>query len=82
MPGGFGIDHETGQKVRYPIFSFTSQQKGKALIQAIKTKAKEYIQKNLVKAKPEQMPEENLKAKEQSAELAKIEKSDGLDIDV
>jgi hypothetical protein len=69
MPGGFGIDHETGQKVRYPIFSFTSQQKGKALMQAIKTKAKEYVQKNLVKAKPEQMLEENLKAKEQSAEL-------------
>jgi hypothetical protein len=63
MPGGFGIDHETGQKVRYPIFSFTSQQKGKALMQAIKTKAKEYIQKHLLKAKPEQMPEENLKAK-------------------
>ena len=40
-------------------------------MQAIKTKAKEYVQKNLVKAKPEQMPEENLKAKEQSAELIK-----------
>ena len=71
MPGGFGIDHETGQTVRYPIFSFTSQQKGKALMQAIKTKAKEYVQKHLLKAKPEQMPEENLKAKEITSELIK-----------
>ena len=38
-------------------------------MQAIKTKAKEYIQKNLLKAIPKQVPEENLKAKEQSAEL-------------
>jgi hypothetical protein len=82
MPGGFGIDHETGQKVRYPIFSFTSQQKGEALMQSIRTKAKEYVQKNLIKAKQEQMPQENLKIKEQSTEVTKIEKSDDLDSDV
>jgi hypothetical protein len=69
MPIGFGIDQETGQKVRYPIFSFTSRQKNTELMRALIAKAKEYIQKHLLKAKPEQMPEENLKAKEQSAEL-------------
>jgi hypothetical protein len=43
MPSSVRIDPETGKNVHYPIFAFTSRQKGKELMQAIKTKAKEYI---------------------------------------
>jgi hypothetical protein len=71
MPGAFGIDQETGKKVRYPTFSFTSQQKRKELMQTIKIKAREYIQKNLFKSKPVQKQNEKLKTKEKTKELIK-----------
>lgn len=54
MPAKFGIDHKTKKKVRYPIFAFTSLQKGKDLIQAIKIKAKDFIHKKMLKEQSSQ----------------------------
>lgn len=46
MPGGYGIDQETGQKVRYPYLGFTDAEKYKDLMQEIREKGKKYIEEN------------------------------------
>ena len=48
MPGGFSIDRETEQKVRYPIFSFKSQQKNTELMLAFLANDKEYVLTHLL----------------------------------
>ena len=52
LPCGFGVDQETGQKVRYPILGFTDQEKERDLIKELREKSKKFIEEKLSKAKP------------------------------
>lgn len=47
LPCKISIDAETGEKVKYPIISFTDHEKTKKLIADIKEYAKEYVKKHL-----------------------------------
>lgn len=46
MPGGYGIDQETGKKVRYPYLGFTDSEKSKALMKEVREKGRKYIEEN------------------------------------
>lgn len=46
LPSGKGTDHETNKPVRFPLVSFTDRNKNKELMTAIRSKGKDYIQKN------------------------------------
>lgn len=51
MPGGRGIDHETGAPVEYPIVNFTDPEKQRELIKAIRKLAIPFIQERLKEIK-------------------------------
>ena len=57
MPQGFGIDVETGERVRYPIFTFVDNEKYVELMEAIKIAGREFLAKlsmdELTKKAPE-----------------------------
>ena len=42
-PHMFGKDPETGEKVRFPVFSYVNQEKEKELKKGIREKGREYI---------------------------------------
>lgn len=46
LPVGFGIDHETKQKVRYPILSFTDRDIQRRLVSIIRKMGQDYITSN------------------------------------
>lgn len=52
MPSRFGIDEDTKQEVRFPVFSFSDLKKNKELRDLIVLKGKEYIEKNFMKVVP------------------------------
>jgi len=52
LPTLFGIDPDTGEKVRFPVFTFVSREKTDELKKLIIEKGKEYIIKNILKPKP------------------------------
>jgi hypothetical protein len=51
MPVRFGTDTETGESVRFPMFSFIDREKNKELIKLIIEKGKDYINKNIYSLK-------------------------------
>lgn len=48
LPFFTGIDDETKEEVRYPVFSFTDREKHKLFVEEVKKKGLEYILKNFV----------------------------------
>lgn len=48
LPGRKAIDSDTGEEVRYPVFSYLDQEKNKKLINAIREKAIEYVKENVL----------------------------------
>lgn len=48
LPGQKGIDHQTGEKVRYPYITFENDDQQKELIEAIRKKAPLFIEERLV----------------------------------
>jgi hypothetical protein len=44
MPTMFGKDPDTGEKVMYPVFVFTDNNKNKEIVSAIRTKLGKFLQ--------------------------------------
>lgn len=58
LPGRKGIDHQTGEMVRYPYITFENENQQKELIAAIRIQAPIFIEKRLVDAeKPLVLPQ-------------------------
>lgn len=51
FPIGFGIDPETGKKVRFPIFCFLDAEKNAKMLDAIRKKGIEFIEENYLSKK-------------------------------
>lgn len=47
LPSKIGLDHETGQKIKYPIFTFTNSKKTEELLSNIRENGKSYIIKKM-----------------------------------
>ncbi len=43
LPQSFGIDISTGERVRYPVFTFMDEAKGKELIEAIQVAGRAFM---------------------------------------
>lgn len=48
LPILFGVDPETGKKVKFPVFAFVSREKTDELKKLIREKGKDYIIKNIL----------------------------------
>lgn len=46
-PHVFGLDHETGEKIRYPVFSFTNKKDHEDMMDFLKKEVKSEIEKRL-----------------------------------
>lgn len=51
LPMRTGKDHETGEPVRYPVFSFMDRAKTAELLSQMREKGKIYIEQNVLKQK-------------------------------
>lgn len=47
LPSKVGVDQETGQKIKYPIFTFTDNNKMLEFVSNIREKGKSYIIKKM-----------------------------------
>jgi hypothetical protein len=51
LPTKVGKDHESGEPVLYPVISFTDRTKTAEMINVIRTKGKEFVEKELANKK-------------------------------
>lgn len=47
LPGSKGVDHKTGNEIRYPIFTFDDRNKQSALMKAIREQGRAFIEERL-----------------------------------
>ena len=73
LPGGMSIHHETGERVRYPYLVFEDREKHRELMEEIREKGRDFIEKRLTDTeKPLVIPQKKQQQQNQAAEAQKL----------